>query len=210
MKYPLAGLALASLLLDFALGGRRAKDGAADKLAPMLESLGDRQPAAHAARLRRQAHPDGRDVTALCVEVRGDGVMRQVGVPRDKRPAFMDGPHVVAFVDRNALVGLIVPTDGVRSGVVGGGKPDRALRQALPLGTGGNEGQGRPARQEHACRLDEEAADRGALRHSGGSQQRHHRNAAAPGPRADGRPGQGHGATAQSQCRFGSAGGAGE
>lgn len=59
--------------------------------------------------------PDGRDVTAFCVELRGDGMMRQVGVPRDKRPVFMDGVSALAIVDGNALVGLIVPTDGVRN-----------------------------------------------------------------------------------------------
>jgi hypothetical protein len=58
--------------------------------------------------------PDGKDVTALCVELRGDGTMRQIGVPRDKRPVFMDGPHLLAFVDGNALVGVMVPTDGIR------------------------------------------------------------------------------------------------
>lgn len=62
-----------------------------------------------------QRTPDGRDVKAYCVEVRGDGQMRQVGIPRDKRPAFMDGPSALAVVDQNALVGLIVPTDGARS-----------------------------------------------------------------------------------------------
>ncbi|MDF3831392.1 hypothetical protein P3W85_00215 [Cupriavidus basilensis] len=115
MKYPLAGLAMASLLLISPWAGAASKDGAADTLAPMLDSLaiGSPLPALPDCADKRSA--DGRDVTALCVELRGDGVMRQVGVPRDKRPAFMDGPHVVAFVDGNALVGLIVPTDGVRS-----------------------------------------------------------------------------------------------
>ncbi|KJK22901.1 signal peptide protein [Burkholderiaceae bacterium 16] len=115
MKYPLAGLALASLLLVSPWAGAAPKDGAADKLAPMLESLEIGSPMPTLPDCADKRTPDGRDVTALCVEVRGDGVMRQVGVPRDKRPPFMDGPHVVAFVDRNALVGLIVPTDGVRS-----------------------------------------------------------------------------------------------
>jgi hypothetical protein len=62
-----------------------------------------------------QRTSDGLDVKAFCVEVRGDGQMRQIGIPRDKRPAFMDGPSALAVVDQNALVGLIVPTDGARS-----------------------------------------------------------------------------------------------
>ncbi|WP_454723315.1 MULTISPECIES: hypothetical protein [Cupriavidus] len=114
MKYPLAGLAAASLLLLSPLAGAAAKDGA-DKFAPMLDSLEIGGPLPDLPDCADKRTPDGRDVTALCVELRGDGVMRQVGVPRDKRPAFMDGPHVVAFVDRSALVGLIVPTDGIRS-----------------------------------------------------------------------------------------------
>ncbi|MBB1632871.1 hypothetical protein [Cupriavidus sp. UME77] len=115
MKYPLAGLAVASLLLVSPWAGAAPKDGVADKLAPMLGSLEIGSPLPTLPDCADKRTPDGRDVTALCVEVRGDGVMRQVGVPRDKRPAFMDGPHVVAFVDGNALVGVIVPTDGVRS-----------------------------------------------------------------------------------------------
>ncbi|MGO4326984.1 hypothetical protein AB4Z48_22845 [Cupriavidus sp. 2TAF22] len=114
MKYPLAGLAAASLLLLSPLAGAAAKDSA-DALAPMLDTLEIGSPLPTLPDCADKRTPDGRDVTALCVEVRGDGTMRQVGVPRDKRPAFMDGPHVVAFVDRSALVGLIVPTDGVRS-----------------------------------------------------------------------------------------------
>ncbi len=115
MKYPLAGLAVASLLLVSPWAGAAPKDGVADKLAPMLGTLEIGSPLPTLPDCADKRTPDGRDVTALCVEVRGDGVMRQVGVPRDKRPAFMDGPHVVAFVDGNALVGVIVPTDGVRS-----------------------------------------------------------------------------------------------
>lgn len=84
-------------------------------LSPMLKllELGNPLPALPDCADKRT--PDGRDVTAFCVEVKGDGIMRQVGIPRDKRPAFMDGVHVVAFVDGNALVGVIVPTGGPNS-----------------------------------------------------------------------------------------------
>lgn len=87
----------------------------ADLLAPMLGALKIGNPMPDLPDCADKRTPDGTDVTAFCVEVRGDGAMRQVGVPRKQRPAFMDGPHALAVVDRNALVGLIVPTDGVRS-----------------------------------------------------------------------------------------------
>lgn len=87
----------------------------ADMLAPMLGALKIGNPMPDLPDCADKRTPDGTDVTAFCVEVRGDGAMRQVGVPRKQRPAFMDGPHALAVVDRNALVGLIVPTDGVRS-----------------------------------------------------------------------------------------------
>ncbi|MCT9127699.1 hypothetical protein N6G03_24025 [Cupriavidus gilardii] len=87
----------------------------ADLLAPMLGTLKIGNPMPDLPDCADKRTPDGTDVTAFCVEVRGDGAMRQVGVPRKQRPAFMDGPHALAVVDRNALVGLIVPTDGVRS-----------------------------------------------------------------------------------------------
>lgn len=86
-----------------------------DLLAPMLHVLEIGNPLPTLPDCADHRTPDGRDVTAFCVELRGDGVMRQVGVPRDKRPAFMDGARLVAFVDGNALVGVIVPTDGIRS-----------------------------------------------------------------------------------------------
>ncbi|WP_265632914.1 hypothetical protein [Cupriavidus cauae] len=88
---------------------------AADMLAPLLGALKIGNPMPDLPDCADKRTPDGTDVTAFCVEVRGDGAMRQVGVPRKQRPAFMDGPHALAVVDRNALVGLIVPTDGVRS-----------------------------------------------------------------------------------------------
>jgi hypothetical protein len=151
MKYPLAGLALASLLLVSPWAGAAPKDGAADLLAPMLDSLVIGSPLPALPDCADKRTPDGRDVTALCVEVRGDGVMRQVGVPRDKRPAFMDGPHVVAFVDRNALVGLIVPTDGVRSEKAAVdsltaryGKPFRSEQESL------NDKTGQAVKSTHA------------------------------------------------------------
>lgn len=85
-----------------------------DALAPLLEMLTIGNPLPQLPDCADSRTPDGRDVRAFCVELRGDGVMRQIGVPRDRRPAFMDGPHALALVDRNALVGVIVPTDGVR------------------------------------------------------------------------------------------------
>lgn len=92
-----------------------ATPSANDLLAPMLGVLEIGNPLPTLPDCADHRTPDGRDVTAFCVELRGDGVMRQVGVPRDKRPAFMDGARLVAFVDGNALVGVIVPTDGIRS-----------------------------------------------------------------------------------------------
>ncbi|WP_458218521.1 hypothetical protein [Paracidovorax citrulli] len=85
-----------------------------DALAPLLDMLTIGNPLPQLPDCADSRTPDGRDVRAFCVELRGDGVMRQIGVPRERRPAFMDGPHALALVDRNALVGVIVPTDGVR------------------------------------------------------------------------------------------------
>lgn len=113
---------------------------AGDALAPMLKMLEIGNPLPRLPDCADSRTPDGREVTAFCVELRGDGVMRQVGVPRDKRPAFMDGPHALALVDRNALVGLIVPTDGVRS--------EQAALQAL------NARYGQPFRQEQVSLTD--------------------------------------------------------
>ncbi|MFS8974333.1 hypothetical protein PO002_07425 [Cupriavidus necator] len=126
MKFPVAGLALAGLL--GAATGAIAAPAAAAKpaspapaqsgtsaLAPMLGMLEIGNPLPALPDCADKRSPDGRDVTGFCVELKGDGLMRQVGVPRDKRPAFMDGTFVVAFVDRNALVGLIVPTAGANS-----------------------------------------------------------------------------------------------
>ncbi|WP_455284482.1 hypothetical protein [Cupriavidus necator] len=126
MKFPVAGLALAGLL--GAAAGAIAAPAAAAKpaspspapsgtsaLAPMLGMLEIGNPLPALPDCADKRSPDGRDVTGFCVELKGDGLMRQVGVPRDKRPAFMDGSFVVAFVDRNALVGLIVPTAGANS-----------------------------------------------------------------------------------------------
>lgn len=89
--------------------------GSADLLAPLLGTLQIGTPMPQLPDCADKRTPDGTDVTAFCVELRGDGMMRQVGVPRGQRPAFMDGPHALALVDRNALVGVIVPTDGMRS-----------------------------------------------------------------------------------------------
>jgi hypothetical protein len=113
---------------------------AADALGPMLVMLEIGNPLPRLPDCADSRTPDGREVTAFCVELRGDGIMRQVGVPRDKRPAFMDGPHALALVDRNALVGLIVPTDGVRS--------EQAALQAL------NTRYGKPFRQEQVSLQD--------------------------------------------------------
>lgn len=105
-----------------------------DALKPMLSVLEIGNPLPQLPDCADHRTADGRDVTALCVELQGDGTMRQVGVPRDKRPAFMDGARLVAFVDGNALVGLIVPTDGIRS--------QEAALQSL------NTRYGKPFRQE--------------------------------------------------------------
>lgn len=135
MRVVLAGLASASLLALAAPAAHAAPKAAAkadasqpaaaaatqptqsgtDTLAPMLGLLEIGNPLPTLPDCADHRTPDGRDVTAFCVELRGDGQMRQIGVPRDKRPAFMDGPKLVAFVDGNALVGVIVPTDGIRS-----------------------------------------------------------------------------------------------
>jgi hypothetical protein len=130
LKFPVAGLAAAGLIgaatsafaapaaaaaaVSPAPAAKAAPSGDS-ALSPMLKllELGNPLPALPDCADKRT--PDGRDVTAFCVEVKGDGIMRQVGLPRDKRPAFMDGVHVVAFVDRNALVGVIVPTAGANS-----------------------------------------------------------------------------------------------
>lgn len=88
---------------------------ATDLLAPLLGTLQIGTPMPQLPDCADKRTPDGTDVTAFCVELRGDGMMRQVGVPRAQRPAFMDGAHALALVDRNALVGVIVPTDGMRS-----------------------------------------------------------------------------------------------
>lgn len=132
MRVSLAGLAAAALLAATAAhaapkapasqpaatpaaSSTPATPSANDLLAPMLSVLEIGNPLPTLPDCADHRTPDGRDVTAFCVELRGDGVMRQVGVPRDKRPAFMDGARLVAFVDGNALVGVIVPTDGIRS-----------------------------------------------------------------------------------------------
>ncbi|WP_427311514.1 hypothetical protein [Cupriavidus sp. H39] len=133
MKFPVAGLALAGLLgaaganaapaatpasapaakpAATAAAKGQAEDSALSPLLAMLE-IGNPLPALPDCADKRS--PDGRDVTGFCVELKGDGLMRQVGVPRAQRPAFMDGPYVLAFVDRNALVGLVVPTAGANS-----------------------------------------------------------------------------------------------
>ncbi|MCY1216307.1 hypothetical protein D9M68_116950 [compost metagenome] len=133
MKFPVAGLALAGLL-GAAAGAiaapasapaakpapapakaqaqAQAENSALSPLLAMLE-IGNPLPALPDCADKRT--PDGRDVTGFCVELKGDGLMRQVGVPRAQRPSFMDGPFVLAFVDRNALVGLVVPTAGANS-----------------------------------------------------------------------------------------------
>ncbi|WP_354687441.1 hypothetical protein [Cupriavidus necator] len=129
MKFPVAGLALAGLLgaATCAIAAPASAPAAAkpaspssapsnnSALAPLLGMLEIGNPLPALPDCADKRSPDGRDVTGFCVELKGDGLMRQVGVPRDKRPAFMDGSYVVAFVDRNALVGLIVPTAGANS-----------------------------------------------------------------------------------------------
>ncbi|GLC93699.1 hypothetical protein Tamer19_31070 [Cupriavidus sp. TA19] len=131
MKFSVAGLALAGLLgAAGAIAAPAAKPAAApaepkaakaanstenSALSPLLGMLEIGNPLPALPDCADKRSPDGRDVTAFCVELKGDGLMRQVGVPRDKRPGFMDGQHVLAFVDRNALVGLVVPTAGANS-----------------------------------------------------------------------------------------------
>lgn len=132
MKFPVAGLALAGLL-GAAAGAIAAPASApavkptapapaaapaqagTSALSPLLAMLEIGNPLPALPDCADKRTPDGRDVTGFCVELKGDGLMRQVGVPRATRPGFMDGPFVVAFVDRNALVGLIVPTAGANS-----------------------------------------------------------------------------------------------
>ena len=158
MRFALAGLAAAALLAtSVAHAAPPAKPAAAsaqpapapaatpnlegkDRFSTMLDTLEIGSPLPALPDCADHRTPDGKDVTAYCVELRGDGVMRQVGVPRDVRPAFMDGPRLVALVDGNALVGLIVPTDGFRS--------QDAAAQAL------NARYGKPFRQEMADMKD--------------------------------------------------------
>ena len=157
MRFPIAGLAVAALLAtsvaqaapaapaapvaQAAQPAAKAPGAAAaalldgkDRFSTMLDTLEIGSPLPALPDCADHRTPDGKDVTAYCVELRGDGVMRQVGVPRDQRPAFMDGPRLVALVDGNALVGVIVPTDGIRS--------QDAAAQAL------NARYGKPFRQE--------------------------------------------------------------
>jgi hypothetical protein len=135
LKFPVAGLAAAGLIgaatsafaAQAAPAASAVTPAAAPKavqkaapagdsaLSPMLKLLEIGNPLPALSDCADKRTPDGRDVTAFCVELKGDGIMRQVGIPRDKRPAFMDGVHVVAFVDGNALVGVIVPTAGANS-----------------------------------------------------------------------------------------------
>ncbi len=155
MKFPVAGLALAGLL---GAAGANAASAAApaatpasapaakpaaqaenSALAPLLAMLEIGNPLPALPDCADKRTPDGRDVTGFCVELKGDGLMRQVGVPRAQRPAFMDGPYVVAFVDRNALVGLVVPTAGANSQQAAAdsisalyGKPFRQEQEDMP------------------------------------------------------------------------------
>ncbi len=147
LRFPFAGLAAAALLATAVAHAAPAVQSNAkanataaaiidgkDQFSTMLDTLEIGSPLPGLPDCADHRTPDGKDVTAYCVELRGDGVMRQVGVPRDKRPTFMDGPRLVALVDGNALVGLIVPTDGIRS--------QDAAAQAL------NARYGKPFRQE--------------------------------------------------------------
>jgi len=145
LRFPFAGLATAALLATAVAHAAPAAQPAPkaapvaipdgkDQFSTMLDTLEIGSPLPQLPDCADHRTPDGRDVTAYCVELRGDGVMRQVGVPRDKRPVFMDGPRLVAIVDGNALVGMIVPTDGIRS--------QDAAAQAL------NARYGKPFRQE--------------------------------------------------------------
>ncbi|GJG97170.1 hypothetical protein [Cupriavidus pauculus] len=153
MRFSLAGLAAAALLATSvahaapaapaapaanannaaAAAAAAAVDGK-DRFSTMLDTLEIGSPLPALPDCADHRTPDGKDVTAYCVELRGDGVMRQVGVPRDRRPVFMDGPRLIAVVDGNALVGVIVPTDGIRS--------QDAAAQSL------NARYGKPFRQE--------------------------------------------------------------
>jgi len=150
LNFPVAGLVLAGLIVT---GGAHAAPAAAatpavtsgaanapSALKPILSALELGTPLPALPDCADSRTPDGRDVTALCVEHLGDGVMRQVGVPRDKRPGFMDGTHLIAVVDRNSLVGLIVPTDGMRS-------EQAALQSLTAL-------YGKPFRQEQEAMRD--------------------------------------------------------
>lgn len=165
MRFPLAGLAVAALLAtsvaqaapaapaaSAAPAATKAPNAAAaavldgkDRFSTMLDTLEIGSPLPALPDCADHRTPDGKDVTAYCVELRGDGVMRQVGVPRDQRPAFMDGARLVALVDGNALVGIIVPTDGVRS--------QDAAAQAL------NARYGKPFRQEMVDMKDKAGKD---------------------------------------------------
>lgn len=158
LRFTVAGLAVAALLATLVAHAAPAAPAAAspavpagapsaasiiegkDKFSTMLDTLEIGSPLPALPDCADHRSPDGKDVNAYCVELRGDGVMRQVGVPRDKRPTFMDGPRLVAFVDGNALVGLIVPTDGIRS--------QDAAAQAL------NARYGKPFRQENVDMKD--------------------------------------------------------
>lgn len=165
LRFPLAGLAAAALLATFVApaafaapaapaapapnAAKAAPQPAAvpdgkDRFSTMLDTLQIGSPLPELPDCADHRSPDGKDVSAYCVELRGDGVMRQVGVPRDKRPTFMDGPHLVALVDGNALVGVIVPTDGIRS--------QDAAAQAL------NARYGKPFRQEAVDMKDKAGA----------------------------------------------------
>lgn len=128
MKFSVAAVAAAGLFATFgslvsspAFAAGTPADamaqapGQGDALTSMLSTLEIGSPLPEMPDCADHRTPNGRDVTALCVELRGDGTMRQIGVPRDKRPVFMDGPHLLGFVDGNALVGVIIPTDGIRS-----------------------------------------------------------------------------------------------
>lgn len=165
LRFPLAGLAAAALLATSVAQAAKAAPAAPaaqpatkapnaapaavldgkDRFSTMLDTLEIGSPLPALPDCADHRTPDGKDVTAYCVELRGDGVMRQVGVPRDQRPAFMDGPRLVALVDGNALVGLIVPTDGIRS--------QDAAAQAL------NARYGKPFRQEMVDMKDKAGKD---------------------------------------------------
>lgn len=116
MKFSVAALAAAGLIAaGTSVGANAQAPGQGDALSAMLSTFEIGSPLPDLPDCADHRTPNGRDVTALCVELRGDGTQRQIGLPRDKRPVFMDGPHLLAFVDGNALVGVIIPTDGIRS-----------------------------------------------------------------------------------------------